>query len=98
MARTQYQPITAREWAVLLVGVAAVSWAAPLIRLAESPALVVASLRMAVAAPPLLGAAWLWRREELRALGRRDAALLALAGLALAAHFAFWVAGVRAPR
>ena len=68
---------------------------APLIRLAAAPALVVASLRMAIAAPPMVVAAGALRRGELRALAPADLVLLVLASLALAAHFGFWVAGVQ---
>ncbi len=95
MVRTLPGRAASHEWIVLLVGVAALSWAAPLIRLADSPPLVVASLRMTFAALPLLGLAGLRRREELSLLGRRDAGLLLLAGLALAAHFGFWVASLQ---
>ena len=95
MAARTHQTITTREWLALLIGVAAVSWAAPLIRLAEAPALVIAALRMTVAAPPLAAAGWALRRDELRRVARGDLVVLAIAGLALAAHFAFWVAGVQ---
>lgn len=87
--------VNSRSWLVLAVGIVAISWAAPLIRLAEAPAIVVASLRLAIAAPPVLGVALLRRRGELRAIGRGDALLLLFAGVALAAHFAFWVASVQ---
>ena len=87
---------TARGQVIALVlGVLAVSWAAPLIRLAEAPAVVVAALRLAIAAPPVAVAALCWRRDELRSLTRGDAALLAGAGLALACHFLAWVAAVQ---
>ena len=95
MDRTFLGRVASHEWIVLLVGVAALSWAAPLIRLADSPPLVVASLRMAFAALPLLAVSGLRRREELRLLARRALALLLLAGLALAAHFGFWVASLQ---
>ena len=84
-----------REWLALLVGVAAVSWAAPLIRLAEAPALTIAALRLTFAAIPFLVVAVLLRRSELRALRRSDLAVLAIAGLCLGAHFGFWVASVQ---
>ena len=95
MAAARLEAVAARQWAALLVGVAALSWAAPLIRLAEAPSLTVAALRPAAAALPLLAAAAIWRRRELLALRPREAAPLALGGLALAAHFAFWVAAVQ---
>ena len=95
MDRAWLARVASHEWIVLLVGVAALSWAAPLIRLADAPPLVVASLRMTFAALPLLALSGLRRREELSLLERRDVALLLLAGLALAAHFGFWVASLQ---
>ena len=95
MDRTLLARVASHEWIVLLVGVAALSWAAPLIRLADAPPLVVASLRMTFAALPLLALSGLRRREELSLLERRDVALLLLAGIALAAHFGFWVASLQ---
>ncbi|MYE45673.1 MAG: DMT family transporter [Chloroflexi bacterium] len=95
MDRAWLERVASHEWIVLLVGVAALSWAAPLIRLADSPPLVVASLRMTFAALPLLALSGLRRREELSLLARRDVGLLMLAGLALAAHFGFWVASLQ---
>jgi len=79
----------------LVVGVLAVSWAAPLIRLADAPAEVIATLRLVIAAPPVAIAALLWRRAELAAVRPREVALAALAGAALAAHFLAWVASVQ---
>ena len=87
--------MTPRHLIVLAVGVVAVSWAAPLIRQAEAPAIVVAALRLSMAAPPVMGVALLRRRSELRSLPRADLAVMVLAGLALAGHFAFWVAAVQ---
>lgn len=95
MDRAWLERVASHEWIVLLLGVAALSWAAPLIRLADAPPLVVASLRMTFAALPLLALSGLRRREELSLLGRRDVGLLLLAGLALAAHFGFWVASLQ---
>ena len=95
MDRAWLGRVASHEWIVLLVGVAALSWAAPLIRLADAPPLVVASLRMTFAALPLLALSGLRRREELSLLERSDVALLLLAGLALAAHFGFWVASLQ---
>ena len=87
--------MTGRHLFVLAIGVVAVSWAVPLIRLAEAPAIVIAALRLSMAAPPVMGAALLRRRSELLSLRRGDLAVMALAGLALAGHFAFWVAAVQ---
>ncbi|MEX2230135.1 MAG: DMT family transporter [Dehalococcoidia bacterium] len=89
--------MTLRQGLVLAVGVIAISWAAPLIRLAhEAPVLVIAALRLCIAAPPMAvvalatGGTGQWQR-----LRRRDLALLVIAGVALAAHFAFWIASVQ---
>ena len=70
---------------------AAVSVAAPLIRLADAPALVVALYRNLVALAVLVPAALLLNRDDLRRLGRSDLGWCLLAGAALAAHFATWV-------
>ena len=88
--------MSARQIAVLIVGVVAISWAAPLIRLAApAPALTIAALRLAFAAPPMAVLAVARRDGDLRGLGARDGALLLLSAAALAAHFAFWVVAVQ---
>ena len=84
---------------VLLAAVVAISWAAPLIRLAAAPVLVIAALRVGLAAAPMAAAASWRRREELRQLGRggtarRDAVWIAAAGAALGGHFWAWVAAI----
>ena len=78
--------------AVLLLSVFAVSWAGPLVRFAEAPALAVAFWRLAfscVLIGGLLAARGEWR--EVRALGRREWALCCLAGAFLAGHFVTWI-------
>ncbi len=88
--------MTARHLLVLLVGVVAVSWAAPLVRLADdAPSLTIAALRLSIAAPVMGAVAAGTRRDELRRITRRDLALLVLAGLVLAGHFAFWIASIQ---
>jgi len=87
--------VTRAQWVALTVGVLAVGWAAPLIRLAEAPAIVIAALRLAIAAPVTLGAALALRRDELGSISRREAALLLVAGIVLALHFAAWVAALQ---
>ena len=68
----------------------AVSYSSVFIRLADAPPLVVAAVRMTVAAAVLLGLA-LWReRAALAAVDRRQAGQVLLAGIFLAAHFAAW--------
>ncbi len=79
----------------LVLGVLAVSWAAPLIRLADAPAEVIATLRLVIAAPPVAIAMLAWRRHELATVRPRELALAAAAGTALACHFLAWVAAVQ---
>jgi drug/metabolite transporter (DMT)-like permease len=87
--------VTRAQWVALVVGVLAVGWAAPLIRLAEAPAIVIAALRLSIAAPVTLGAAVALRREEIRAITHREALLILVAGVVLALHFAAWVAALQ---
>jgi drug/metabolite transporter (DMT)-like permease len=90
--RTRARPFVPPGF-VLLVAVSAMSWAGPLVRLTDAPALAVAAWRLVLAAAPLAGVL-LWRRwrhgrwPELR---RRDAALAAVAGVLLALHFWSWI-------
>lgn len=77
----------------LCVGVIAVSTSALLVRLAEAPALAISFWRC------LLGAACLapfaWRAQRTRpALARWELSRLLLAGVALALHFALWLASL----
>ncbi len=87
----------ARPLLVLVIGVVGVAWAAPLIRLAldeGAPALAIAAIRLSIAAPVMMGVAVASGTGDLRSLDRRQAALLVASGLALAAHFALWVAAL----
>lgn len=86
---------TASPFLVLFISVAAMSWAAPLIRFSDAPALAISFWRLALALP-LIGAALTVRGEwsALRRLSRRDWAVSGLAGVFLAAHFATWIASV----
>ena len=81
-------------WVWVPVGVLAVSTAAPLIRLAEAPALVVALWRNLVALAVLAPAAVWCSRGELRSIAGRDLAWCVGAGVALAVHFAAWVSSL----
>ena len=82
------------RWGVLPLGILAVSTASVLIRLAAAPALVVGAWRMALAT--ILLTPWGVRRSlrEWPALTRRDALLILLSGVALALHFATWIASL----
>jgi drug/metabolite transporter (DMT)-like permease len=76
--------------AALATAVVAVSIGAILVRLSEAPSSVAAFYRVLFTTLPLLPVA-LWRnRRELARIGRRDLAFAALAGVALALHFAAW--------
>jgi drug/metabolite transporter (DMT)-like permease len=82
-----------RDLALLALAVVAVSTAAPLVRVADAPALAVAFWRNALALPVLglLVALGAGRDRRPWALDRRERRLSVLAGLFLAAHFATWV-------
>ncbi|MGE0255494.1 MAG: DMT family transporter [Alphaproteobacteria bacterium] len=72
----------------------AVAHGAIFVRLADAEPLLVAAIRLVIATAVLLPVA-LWREgAALRALDRRQAALVALAGLFLALHFATWITSV----
>lgn len=87
--------MTARQATLLALGVVVVSFAAPLIRLAEAPALTVAMYRTVFAAAVLVPLALARYRTELRSLRRSDVAALAGAGVLLAVHFGTWIPSVR---
>lgn len=76
------------EWLALFLGVGAVSWGGPLIRLTSAPALTVAAWRM------LLSAAF-FLPFGLRSRRGKDIRLAIPAGAFLAAHFAFWIQSLR---
>lgn len=78
----------------VLAGVVCVSFAAIFIRAAGAPALSTAAWRLIVAGVPLLAAALLWRRAELKALSSRQWMMTAAAGVALALHFGTWIASL----
>lgn len=88
-------PSRARVYGGLALGVVAVSWAAPLIRFAEAPSLAISAWRLTFASVPLLLLALLRGRGELSALTPRTWGWLVLSGLALALHFATWIASLR---
>ena len=88
--------MTVRQLLVLVIGVIAISWAAPLIRLAEpAPALTIAALRLVFSAPPMIALAAVRRGRDSSPWGPRDLGLLVVSAVALAAHFAFWVESVQ---
>lgn len=86
--------MTVRQGMMLAIGVVVVSFAAPLIRLAEAPPLAVAMYRNLFATAILLPLALVLKRDELRSLSRSDVLALGFAGLLLAVHFGSWVPSV----
>ncbi len=78
----------------LALGLVAASQSGNIIRIGEAPAIAIAGWRLVLASLVLAPFAWRQRRE-LRGLSRRDAVLLGVVGLALAAHFVTWIAGVQ---
>ncbi len=81
---------------VMLVAVVAMSWAAPLIRLATAPPLAIAAWRLTVASLLLAPAFAASRgRAEWARLGGAERRIAALAGVALALHFASWITSLR---
>src|SRR4051812_11874405 len=79
---------------VLGVGVAVVSFAAILIRLAQADgasSLAIAAVRLTVAAAVLTPFVWLRAGREIMRLGWRPFALCMLSGVLLAAHFWAWI-------
>jgi drug/metabolite transporter (DMT)-like permease len=84
------------DYAILGMGVGAVSFAAVLIRGAEAPALVIAAYRMALAGSLVggLAAALKLRNGTASRPGRHQWVPLASGGF-LALHFGFWIAAVQ---
>ena len=82
------------DYAILALGVAAVTTAALFIREAAAPALVIGAWRLGLASLVLTGGSLALRRPLLISTARRSL-LAALAGLFLALHFAFWIASVQ---
>jgi drug/metabolite transporter (DMT)-like permease len=83
-----------RNISLLVLGVVAVSFSAPLIRLADAPPLAIAFYRNGFASLALLGLAWHVRRHELRSLKSPDWRWLFTAGIFLALHFVAWIPSV----
>jgi drug/metabolite transporter (DMT)-like permease len=89
-------PVTVWRWLILGAGIVGISWSAPLIRLADpAPVLVIAALRLVFASPAMVAYASVRGVGDLGRASRRDWLALVLAGLALAAHFALWIAALQ---
>ncbi len=83
-----------RRLVVLGLGVAAISCAAVLVRLAEAPPIAVAAFRLVFASVVLLPVGFLYARSEMTRLMQGEWRLLAVAGVLLALHFALWIASL----
>jgi drug/metabolite transporter (DMT)-like permease len=85
-----------KSYGVLLAGIAAVSFAAIFIRLADAPPVVVAALRLIfsslVIAPFALGSKS--HRRSIGTLSGGDVRLVLLAGTLLALHFILWISSL----
>jgi drug/metabolite transporter (DMT)-like permease len=80
----------------MLVAVVAMSWAAPLIRLASAPPLAIAAWRLTIASLVLAPAFAASRgRAEWSRLGSAERRIAVVAGVALALHFASWITSLR---
>ncbi len=89
IALPRWQP-----YALLIVGVSAISTAALLVRLGQdegAPSLLLAAARLVIASLALAPAVFVRHRPALRAVSRRDLFWTALAGLMLGLHFASWI-------
>ncbi len=95
----RHQRLAPATVAAIVVAVVAVSSSAPIIAFAAAPALAIAFWRNAAASAVLWPVATNRRRDELRAAfdpkGRDILVGCALAGCALAVHFATWVPSVK---
>lgn len=84
-----------RRTAPLAVALLAVSWSAPLVRLAVgAPALAIGFWRTAISTAVFAPVVLTRHRSEVRRLGRRALFLLLASGAALAVHFAAWIASI----
>jgi drug/metabolite transporter (DMT)-like permease len=79
--------------AVLIVAVLAISWAGPLVRFTDAPALVVAAWRLTLSSI-FIGAVLLVRGQPMPRLDRRDWLLAVVSGVFLAGHFWSWIASL----
>ena len=87
-----------RRWlpyAVMLVGVSAISWSAILIREAEAPALIIASYRLVLASLPVGSLAAIQHPRAPEPVTPSTTWLMLLSAAFLAAHFGFWVTSLQ---
>ncbi len=84
-----------RPYVAVGFAVASVSFSSIFILWSESPPITIALYRLAIASAILAPVAVLHPSKPLRGVARRDVGLMALVGLVLAAHFAFWITSLR---
>lgn len=97
-ASQEDSPAPLRAYAVLVMGLIAVSMAAIFIRLALAegvPALVIADARLIIATVILTPITLRRYRTHLQTLSRSDLLLLLISGLFLAIHFGSWVSSLQ---
>jgi len=92
--RTVSKPSRALVYFVLALAIVAVSWAAPFIRLAQSPSLAIAFLRLVFSTLLLAPLALAKEKRTMAAFQSREWLLLLLSGLFLALHFATWISSL----
>ncbi|MFC2038445.1 DMT family transporter [Chloroflexota bacterium] len=80
-----------KSYLTMLAGVAAVSFAAVFIRLAEAPPMVIASCRMLIASLVILPLAFYKTPKLFGGLSRNEIMLILLSSLFLALHFGLWI-------
>lgn len=83
------------QWLLALVGVLGVSASGPLMAATAVPALAIAFWRNALATVVLAPTAAVTRRHELTEIDRAQWRVLAVASIALAAHFAAWTVSLK---
>jgi drug/metabolite transporter (DMT)-like permease len=91
--RSGYGAAPVSPAAALVVAVLAVSWAGPLVRFTDAPALVVAAWRLLLSVL-FIAVVLLVRRSPLPRLSLRDWLLAAASGVFLALHFWSWIASL----
>ena len=80
---------------ILAIGIFACSWAGPLIRMAdEASFLYIATSRLVIAAPIMIVVSLIGSKNSYKSLKIGVTCLMVLSGIALAAHFAFWVSSI----
>lgn len=84
-----------RVYLVLFLAVGVISTASILIKLADAPALIIATYRLGITGLLVGPTAWTLRRRELRALSRRDGGLSLLSGFFLSLHFLTWISSLQ---